>query len=305
MGSEFLFAVDINIFQAVATFSDFTELQSYAIWYKFGVLLMLRLSMLVNLKPLNSPGKLIHLPLNATLEILMLLVQIVLNTFKRWRYVLIFSAVPQNHVNLVLQVLFVILLKHKFWWHRILFCAKGKGKMYVYKCAYTYTLKYICQNSWCIIKSLRTKNTCGCNEVSNYIVKLTAQFIISPSTYICNAVLSTGVFPNRLKYAEVKPIFEKGNKQEIPNYRPISLLTFFSKIIEKLIYVRLHAHIDMNNIVVQEQYGFRIHSSPEQAAFTLINSILTAMNNNQMVGGVFCDLQMHSTVSIMKYYYKS
>jgi len=47
----------------------------------------------------------------------------------------------------------------------------------------------------------------------------------------------------------------------------------------------------MNNILVQEQYGFRTHSSTEQAAFTLINSILTAMNNNQMVGGIFCDLQ--------------
>ena len=47
----------------------------------------------------------------------------------------------------------------------------------------------------------------------------------------------------------------------------------------------------MNNILIQEQYGFQIHSSPEQAAFTLINSILTAMNNNQMVGGILCDLQ--------------
>jgi hypothetical protein len=93
------------------------------------------------------------------------------------------------------------------------------------------------------------------------------------------------------KCAIVKPIFKKGNKQEISNYRPISLLTSFSKIFEKLIYARLHAHIDTNNILVQEQYGFRTHSSTEQAAFTLINSILTAMNNNQMVGGIFCDLQ--------------
>jgi len=102
---------------------------------------------------------------------------------------------------------------------------------------------------------------------------------------------STGVFVGRLKYSVVKPIFKKGNKQEISNYRPISLLTSFSKIIEKLIYARLHAHIDMNNILVQEQYGFQTHSSTEQAAFTLINSILTAMNSNQMVGGIFCELQ--------------
>jgi len=74
------------------------------------------------------------------------------------------------------------------------------------------------------------------------IIKLTAPFIISPLTYICSAV-STGVVPNVLKYAVVKPIFKKGNRQEISNYRPISLLTSFSKIIEKFIYARLHAHM--------------------------------------------------------------
>jgi len=47
----------------------------------------------------------------------------------------------------------------------------------------------------------------------------------------------------------------------------------------------------MNNILVQEEYGFRTHSSTEQAAFTFINSFLTAINNNKMVGGMFCDLQ--------------
>ena len=49
-----------------------------------------------------------------------------------------------------------------------------------------------------IIKSLRAKNTCGYDEISNHIIKLTAPFINSPLTYICNAVLSTGVFQDRL-----------------------------------------------------------------------------------------------------------
>jgi hypothetical protein len=70
-----------------------------------------------------------------------------------------------------------------------------------------------------IIKSLRTKNTCGYYEISNQIIKLSAPFVISPLTYICNAVLSTGVFPDRLKYALVKLIFKKGNKQEISNFK--------------------------------------------------------------------------------------
>jgi len=67
-----------------------------------------------------------------------------------------------------------------------------------------------------IIKSLRTKNTCGYDEISNRIIKLTAPFIIAPLTYICNAVLGTGVFPDRLKYAIVKPIFEKETNRKSP-----------------------------------------------------------------------------------------
>ena len=47
----------------------------------------------------------------------------------------------------------------------------------------------------------------------------------------------------------------------------------------------------MNSILVHEQFGFRTHSSTEQATFSLINSILTAMINNLLVGGIFCDLQ--------------
>jgi hypothetical protein len=78
-----------------------------------------------------------------------------------------------------------------------------------------------------IIKSLKTKNTAGYDEISNRILKLSAPFIISPLTYICNAVLCTGVFPKRLKYAIVKPVFKKGKKQEIYNYRPVSILTSF------------------------------------------------------------------------------
>ena len=140
------------------------------------------------------------------------------------------------------------------------------------------------------IKSLKTKTTCGYDEVSNRIIKLSAPFIISPLTYICNAVLSTGVYPDKLKYARVKPIIKRGDKKDIFNYRPISLLTS-SKIIEKYIYTRLHAHIDMNNILVQEKFVFRTHYSTEQTAFNLINSILTAMNNTLTVGGIFCVLQ--------------
>ena len=91
--------------------------------------------------------------------------------------------------------------------------------------------------------------------------------------------------------AVVKPIYKKGSRQDITNYRPISLLTTFSKIFENLIFNRLYVHFETNGILVHEQYGFRIKHSAEQAAFSLINSILTALNNSQMMGGIFCDIQ--------------
>jgi hypothetical protein len=131
-----------------------------------------------------------------------------------------------------------------------------------------------------IIKSLNTKKTSGYDEISTQILKLSAPYILAPLTYICNAILNSGIFPDRLKYAIVTPIFKNGDDQERTNYRPISLLTSFSKVVEKLIYTRLLNHINTNCILVNEQYEFRTRSSTEEATFSLINDVLTAMNNN-------------------------
>jgi len=108
------------------------------------------------------------------------------------------------------------------------------------------------------VKSLKTKNLYGYDEIPIKILKLSAPFIISPLTYNCNKSLSSGVFPERLKYAIIKPVYKKGDKLLTANYRPISLLTFFSKILEKLIYSKLYKHICTNNILVKEQYGLEL-----------------------------------------------
>jgi hypothetical protein len=81
-----------------------------------------------------------------------------------------------------------------------------------------------------IIESLNTSNSCGYDEVPTKIIKLSAPYIISPLTHIFNKALSTGAFPERLKYALIRPVHKKGNKLIITKYRPISLLTSFPKI---------------------------------------------------------------------------
>jgi len=68
-------------------------------------------------------------------------------------------------------------------------------------------------------------------------------------------ILSTGIFPERLKFSEVRPFFKKGDITEFSNYRPLSLLTSFYKIIEKIIYKILYSYLNDNNILVDDQYG--------------------------------------------------
>ena len=83
-----------------------------------------------------------------------------------------------------------------------------------------------------IIHSLKCTKSYGYDEISSRILKLSTPYILSPVTYIFNKILSTGIFAFGLKYSEVKPLHTKGDKTEVSNYRPISLLTF-SKIILK------------------------------------------------------------------------
>ena len=115
---------------------------------------------------------------------------------------------------------------------------------------------------------LKWKKSFGYDEVPSWIVKLSIPFISSK-------MLSTGIFPTRLKFSQISSIFKKGNKTEISAYRPVSLLTSFSKIFEKVIYNRLLQHLQVNNIITMDQYGFINNSSTELAIFKMTNRILT------------------------------
>jgi hypothetical protein len=141
-----------------------------------------------------------------------------------------------------------------------------------------------------IIKSIKPKNSRGYIEISTNLLKKSSVYVSSPFNHICNRSLSSGVFPQRLKYAEVKPLFKKGERICISNYRPISLLTSFSKVFEKVIYNRLLEHLYYNNMLVTEQFGRRKNLTTEKATYELINDILSALNDKLIVGGIFCDL---------------
>jgi len=120
-----------------------------------------------------------------------------------------------------------------------------------------------------VVSSLTTEDSHGYDGISTKILKQNIPYILPSLTYICNLMISTGIFPTRLKYAEIKPLYKKGEMANISSYRPISLLTSFSKILEKIIFTRLAGHI-----LVEEQFGFRTKSSMDSDSYKLIKIYL-------------------------------
>ena len=147
-----------------------------------------------------------------------------------------------------------------------------------------------------IISSLKPKTSSGYDKITSKIIKSCASTISLPLSFIFNYSLHTGIFPDRLKIAVVKRLHKKGDKFNISNYRPISLLPTFSKIFEKAMYSRLNQHFLTNNILVPEQYAFKKGMSSEDAAFRLTDSILKSLNQKLHVGGIFVTYQRLLTV---------
>jgi hypothetical protein len=107
---------------------------------------------------------------------------------------------------------------------------------------------------------LKSKNSHGYDEISVNILKFSSPYISLPLCHIYNKIFSSGIFPERLKYAVIKPVLKSGDRSNVSNYGPISLLPAFSKVFKKVLYVRMYQHLNNNNILVDEQFGFRTKS---------------------------------------------
>ena len=141
-----------------------------------------------------------------------------------------------------------------------------------------------------VIDSLQAKNSSGFDGYSTKSLKHITPAIIKPLTLLTQQVLTTGIFPDKLKLAKVIPIYKKGEQALINNYRPISLLPVISKVLEKIIANQISSFFERNELFSRNQYGFRAAHCTEHAAIELTDRIITKMDNNEIPIGIFLDL---------------
>ena len=130
-----------------------------------------------------------------------------------------------------------------------------------------------------IINKLKNKTSSGKDEISNKLLKSIKDVISEPLTVIINQSLLTGIFPEKLKIAKVKPLYKKGDKCCFNNYRPISILPTISKVFERVMYTQLYNYFNVNNLLTEQQYGFRSKHSTGLASIKLVDYIIMEMDD--------------------------
>ena len=102
--------------------------------------------------------------------------------------------------------------------------------------------------------------------------------------------MTTGVFPDVMKIAEVVPLYKGKARYEVENYRPISLLLTISKLPEKLIYSRVYDFLISSNQLYESQYGFRRNQACEHAVGEFISEVVKNSQLGNVTVGIFLDL---------------
>jgi hypothetical protein len=147
--------------------------------------------------------------------------------------------------------------------------------------------EFVCKQLQC----LKVKKAKGPDDIGPYFLKIAAEIIAPSLCHIFNVSIISGMFPSRWKEAKVTPIYKKGKKHCVENYRPISILCTLSKILERYIHEKLYDYLTNAKLLLPQQSGFRAQHSCATSLTHMVDSWLGSLNNGKMVGALFIDLQ--------------
>ena len=141
-----------------------------------------------------------------------------------------------------------------------------------------------------IIHVCKNKQSSGWDDIPMTIIKYVGPHIAAPFAHICNLSFSSGLFPSEMKTAKVTPVYKGDSRDEFSNYRPISLLPNFSKILEKIMFNRLREFLNKHEILYEKQYGFRQNFSTDLALLELSDKIAESIDAKKYTICIFVDL---------------
>ena len=142
-----------------------------------------------------------------------------------------------------------------------------------------------------LINGLESKKSCGHDDIPVRTLKLSKYLLEPLLSNVINEIICDGVLPDNLKIAKVVQIFKSGDSEIPTNYRPISVLTYFSKIFEKVLHVRLNDYFTKSSLLSQQQYGFRYNHSTSLAIADLYENLLHNRDKKLISRAVFLDLR--------------
>ena len=143
-----------------------------------------------------------------------------------------------------------------------------------------------------IIRSINPKKSNGPDQISGHMLRIADDALVTPLKLIFMNILRTSTYPALWKQANVTPVHKKGDKQEVKNYRPISLLSLFGKIFEKIVFKDIYAYLISNQLITENQSGFRPGDSTTNQLLFLISEIHKCFEHPKSleVRAVFLDI---------------
>ena len=144
------------------------------------------------------------------------------------------------------------------------------------------------------LNSLDPNKTTGPDQLPAKILKLTAIIIADPLTSLFNKSLREGIFPNAWKLANIKPIFKnKGSSSSVSNYRPISLLSCLSKVLEKLVFKKIYEHLTDHDLLTQKQSGYRPKHSTQLQLMFLSHNLYKSIDTGHDFTAIYLDISRY------------
>ena len=141
------------------------------------------------------------------------------------------------------------------------------------------------------VDNLSPKTSCGSDLLSNKLLKLAVKSLLHPLLRLINLSFSTGFVPSQMTLSKVIPLHKEGPKDSFNNYRPIAITSSIGKLIEKIVCEQLCSYLDSNDILSNNQYGFRTNHSISHPLLHFSKQVLDSLSNNKLNLCTFIDLK--------------